>query len=252
MQAEIFGSLHAQWYDRWHGGKDYQSEVDQLTAVFAQHGPVSSVLDLGCGTGRHLCLLAEAGYVVVGVDRSPGMVSQARHRLAPHRSASVVQADILEVRLGSVFDAAIMMFSVLGYLGTTGELLGALGSARRHLRPGGLLVLDVLDGSAVLSNEPRGGFTAMTDGSQSLLRATTSRVHPEEQIYEMGVQLWLIDGDHLVEHDDETHSLRFFLPRELELILEVAGFELIGSAPIADGQPGPAREWSRLIWAKRT
>jgi hypothetical protein len=140
---------------------------------------------------------------------------------------------------------------VLGYLGTTGELLGALGSARRHLRPGGLLLLDVLDGGAVLSNGPRGGFTAMTDGPQSLLRATTGRVHVEEQIYEMGVRLWLIEGDRLVEQDEETHTLRFFMPRELELLLELAGFELIDSAPIAGGQPGPAREWSRLVWARR-
>ncbi|MEV4315439.1 class I SAM-dependent methyltransferase [Actinocrispum sp. NPDC049592] len=252
MRAEIFGSLHAQWYDRWHAGKDYQSEVDQLVAVFTEHGRVSSVMDMGCGTGRHLEKLAEAGYVVVGVDRSPGMVAQARRRLQPYAGASVVQADLLEVRLGSTFEAVIMMFSVFGYLGTTGELLGALGTARRHLRPGGLLVLDVLDGGAVLSNGPRGGFTAMTDGTQSLLRATTGRVHPDEQVYEMGVHLWLIDGDRLVDQDTETHSLRFFLPRELELILEVAGFELIGSAPIAGGQPGPAREWSKLVWARRT
>jgi SAM-dependent methyltransferase len=247
MQAEIFGSLHARWYDRWHANKDYQSEVDQLHSVFADYGPVSSVLDLGCGTARHLVLLDEAGYDVAGVDRSPAMVALARERLS-----SIHEADLLDVRLGREFDAVIMMFSVLGYLGTTGELLGALGSARRHLRPGGLLVLDVLDGSAVLTNGPKGGFTAMTDGAQTLLRATTGQVHVEEQIYEMGVHLWLIDGDRLVEDEEETHSLRFFLPRELELILELAGFELIDSAPVAGGQPGPAREWSRLVWAHRT
>jgi SAM-dependent methyltransferase len=250
MQTDIFGSLHARWYDRWHANKDYRSEVDQLDGVFRQYGPVSSVLDLGCGTARHLFLLAQAGYQVAGVDRSPDMVAQARKRLDAF-DATITQANLLEVRLGRQFDAAIMMFSVLGYLSTTGELLGALGSARRHLRPGGLLVLDVLDGGAVLSNGPRGGFTTMTDGSQSLLRATTGRVHPEEQIYEMGVRLWLLDGDRLVDQDEETHSLRFFLPRELELVLELAGFELIDSAPIAGGQPGPAREWSRLVWARR-
>ncbi|TCO46624.1 class I SAM-dependent DNA methyltransferase [Actinocrispum wychmicini] len=247
MQTEIFGSLHARWYDRWHARKDYQSEVDQLDEVFSQYGPVASVLDLGCGTARHLALLATLGYAVTGVDRSPAMVALARDRIP-----SVVQADLMDVRLNREFDAVIMMFSVLGYLGTTGELLGALGTARRHLRPGGLLVVDILDGSAVLSNGPMGGFTAMTDGPQTLLRATTGRVHTEEQIYEMGVKLWLISGDRLVEEDAETHSLRFFLPRELDLILELAGFEMIDSAPVGGGQPGPAREWSRLVWARRT
>jgi SAM-dependent methyltransferase len=246
MQTDIFGSLHARWYDRWHANKDYQSEVDQLHDVFTHNSPITSVLDLGCGTARHLVLLQDMGYEVAGVDRSPTMVAQARQRVN-----AITQGDLLDVRLGREFDAVIMMFSVLGYLGTTGELLAALASARRHLRQGGLLVLDILDGSAVLSNGPRGGFTALTDGSQSLLRATTGRVHSEEQIYEMGVHLWLIDGDRLVEEDEETHSLRFFLPRELELILELAGFEVVDSAPVAGGQPGPAREWSRLVWARR-
>lgn len=247
MSTEIFGSLHARWYDRWHANKDYQSEVDQLDEIFSQCGPVASVLDFGCGTARHLALLAELGYAVTGVDRSPDMVAQARTRIS-----SVVESDLLDLRLDKTFDAVIMMFSVLGYLGTTGELLGALGSARRHLRPGGLLVVDILDGNAVLSNGPMGGFTSMSDGPQTLLRATTGRVHADEQVYEMGVKLWLIAGNRLVEEDDETHSLRFFLPRELELILELAGFEMLDSAPIAGGQPGPAREWSRLVWARRT
>jgi len=244
---EIFGGLHARWYDRWHANKDYRSEVDQLVALFEANGPTASILDLGCGTARHLELLTALGYDVVGVDRSPGMVALARERIPV-----VVEADLLDLRLDRTFDAVIMMFSVLGYLDSTDSLLTALNSAHRHLRPGGLLVLDILDGNAVLTHGPRGGFTATTDGEQTLLRATTGRVHTDEQIYEMGVRLWLIDDGRLVDEDSETHSLRFFLPRELDLILELAGFELAGSAPVAGGQPGPAREWSRLVWAHRT
>ncbi|MFD1047228.1 class I SAM-dependent methyltransferase, partial [Kibdelosporangium lantanae] len=226
MTVEAFRPLHARWYDRWHANKDYRSEVDQLVSLF--DAPTRSVLDLGCGTARHLELLTALGYDVVGVDRSPDMVALARERVPV-----VVEADLLNVRLDRTFDAVIMMFSVLGYLDNTKDLLAALRSAHRHLRPGGLLVLDVLDGNAVLSNGPRGGFTATTDGQQTLLRATTGRVHKDEQIYEMGVRLWLIDDGRLVDEDAETHSLRFFLPRELDLILELAGFAPVGSAPVA-------------------
>src|SRR5439155_6053561 len=79
LHAKLFGRLHAAYYDRFHFQKDYRSEVDQIVTVLAEHGPAASVVDLGCGTGRHLEPLAEAGLEVTGVDRSPAMVDRARN-----------------------------------------------------------------------------------------------------------------------------------------------------------------------------
>ncbi|GAA0330518.1 methyltransferase domain-containing protein [Actinoallomurus spadix] len=45
------------------------------------------VLDVGCGTGSLSLLLAQAGHRVTGVDLAPGMVSQARAKLAAARPA---------------------------------------------------------------------------------------------------------------------------------------------------------------------
>jgi len=250
---DIFSSLHANWYDRWHHAKDYSAEVKQIGEVFEREGPVDSVLDLGCGTARHLELFAAAGHRVVGVDRSPTMVATARDRLKPYGArAEVVEADLLNVSLETTFDAVTMMFSVLGYQVTTKGLLAALQVAHRHLRPGGLLVFDILDGAVVLRQGPMGGVTVVTDGARQLLRATTGSLRLDEQVYEMRMRLWQLDGDRVAGEVEEIHPLRYFLPRELELLLSVAGFELLDSAPLAGGQGGPSREWSRLVWAAKS
>src|ERR1700730_18691528 len=47
---------------------------------FAQHAK-GRILELGCGTGRLLLPLAEAGFALTGVDRSAAMLEQARDRL---------------------------------------------------------------------------------------------------------------------------------------------------------------------------
>lgn len=250
--ATIFGPLHASWYDRWHHRKDYPAEVAQIRQVFQEVSQVDSVLDLGCGTARHLELLAEAGYAVTGVDSSSTMAANARQRLARFSRADVVESDLLDLALDRTFDAVTMMFSVLGYQVTTAGLLAALATAHRHLRPGGVLVCDILDGVVVLREGVTGGVTVVTDGTQRLLRATTGALDDEAQVYELRMRLWLLDGDRLVEHIEENHPLRFFFARELELLLSAAGFELVGSAPLAGGQPGPSRGWSRLVWARRT
>jgi SAM-dependent methyltransferase len=254
---DIFGPLHAGWYDRWHEHKDYPAEVAQieeilLKEVLDKEGPAPSVIDLGCGTARHLERLAAAGHEVLGVDRSPVMVEQAKARLARYGDrASVVQSDLLDVTVDRPFDAAIMMFSVLGYQTGNDELLAALATVHRAVRPGGLFLFDILDATVVLREGPKGGVTVVHDGDHHLLRATTGKLFPQEQVYELGMQLWLMCGNRVLDCVKESHRLRYFLRRELELALGMTGFRSLGSAPLAGGQSGPSREWSRLVWARR-
>lgn len=70
-------------YDRW--AEIYDDEDNPLIAVERQHLPALlgdvrglSVLDAGCGTGRHSIELATAGANVSAFDLSPGMLARAR------------------------------------------------------------------------------------------------------------------------------------------------------------------------------
>ena len=248
VDDEQYGPLHARWYDRWHDGKDYAAEVAQLRQIMAREGPAPALVDLGCGTGQHLELLAEAGHEVLGVDRSPVMVEQARARLARHREhASVIHGDLFDLEPEHPFDAVLMMSSVLGYQVDNEALLGALGVVRRLLRPGGLFLFDVLDAIPLLRGGPPDDVGIVDDLDHQLLRATTCTLLAAEQAYECTVRLWLLRGGRLVEHAEERHRVRFFLRRELELLLALSGFRLLGAAPLAGSARGP----SRLAWARR-
>ena len=85
------------------------------------------------------------------------MLALARKRLADNgdtaRSAfsrAISGASIS----GGKFDAALMMFAVLGYQVENDDVLAALRTARRHLEPGGLFIFDVWYGPAVLHQRP--------------------------------------------------------------------------------------------------
>jgi hypothetical protein len=198
---------------------DCRSEVDQLVEVLGRAGPVSSVLDLG--TGAHADLLAAAGFPVV--------------------------RGTLDEPAGSPFDAVIMMGSALGSRVTTEACAAALDGVGRRLRPGGLFLFDVLDGTAVLRRAPRGVFSPVTEGDTQLVRSVRGSVDAEESTYRMDVQLWRLSGDEVVDRVEETRLLRYFLPRELRLLLERGGLRLLDSMPLAGGQP--PGECSRLAWA---
>jgi SAM-dependent methyltransferase len=98
-----------------------------------------TIVDVGCGTGRHSLALAEAGFDVVGIDASADMIDVARER-APALTFEV--ADLTSWRPPSPFDGALCR-GVLNDITEDVERQAAMDSVFSMLRPGGLLVLGV-------------------------------------------------------------------------------------------------------------
>lgn len=100
------------------------------------------VLEIGCGTGRGMIELAEAGAgQIVGVDLSAGMVRQARRRIlriAGEKRPGLVRADGLSLPFSAgYFDAALLSFTL--ELFEVDQRAALLGEIRRVLNPGGRL-----------------------------------------------------------------------------------------------------------------
>jgi SAM-dependent methyltransferase len=236
----VFALDYAALYDNLYAEKDYEGEVETLVRLFGRWAtrPVMTVLDLGCGTGRHAIPLARRGLRVTGVDRSPDMLRHATSNAADANVSHRVQllsGDLRSFRLGQKFDAALLMFAVLGYQIGNADVLSALRSARSHLYDGGLLVLDAWSGIAVLREGPSERVKTVLRGDRSFRRIAKATLDAPTHTCEVHYTLSRDDEPEQIVAE-EWHLVRYFFPLELALFLESADFEVlrVGSFPDID------------------
>jgi SAM-dependent methyltransferase len=242
--SQLFGSVYADSYDTLYQDKDYSAECDLIEKQFQEYctSGVRSVLDLGCGTGNHAVPLAERGYKVTGVDRSPEMIAQAHQKASlPASSGNLTLhcTDIRDLNLSQKFDAVLLMFAVLGYQLSNQDVVSTLSTARRHLEPGGLLVLDVWYGPAVLFNRPSQRVKVVNSDHGQVLRVSSGTLDTRRHLCHVDYLLWILEGNRLVRNAEESHSMRYFFPLELEFFLQSTGFSPVRLGPFPEFKNDP-------------
>lgn len=108
--------------------------------------PARRVLDLGCGPGEHARLFASHGFEVVGIDRSPAQLAQAR-RGGESARVRFVEGDITDVAslVEGGFGAAISIGNTLPSLGEEAALVHLFAGLRQRLLPHAPVVLQLLN-----------------------------------------------------------------------------------------------------------
>ncbi|MFI1829828.1 class I SAM-dependent methyltransferase [Streptomyces sp. NPDC020412] len=133
--AEVFDALGADYERSFAHSPGHHESLRRLLAELA---PGSSVLDLGCGTGRPTArTLVDAGHHVLGVDISPVMVDIAARQVP---GGSFVCADVRTFDLADgSYDAVCVYFSLLQM--SRDEQTRLLNRVARALVPGGRLAI---------------------------------------------------------------------------------------------------------------
>lgn len=237
--GRVFGPDYAEAYDAFYEDKDYATEVSFLLQCFERFSRIGvrRVLDLGCGSGRHAEELARRGLDVVGVDRSAAMLLLARKRVP---DARFVEGDMQTVELDDQFDAVAILFAALGYQTTIEGILAALRTARRHSKPGGLLVGDVWLGALGNGRDTPTRRVARR-GAVEWTRTGWITRDPIAQRVDLAYELRRTEsGRESVTH--EVHSMHYFSPFELELALSAAGFGLVRLCREGDLEQTPGAE----------
>lgn len=211
----LYGRSFADVYDAWYGDvSDVEGTVNHVR-LCAAGGPV---LELGSGTGRLMAPLAAAGVPVTALDASPEMNRRLRRRIP---GAEIVEADMARLPLrGRHYATVLIAFNTICNLVAPGAQTRCVAEAARVLRPGGVLVVELLvppDPSvpAVHGTSVRGTADGVT-----VLMSTTAGGDDDHVL-----------GRHIEVGDDGSHrvrpwELRWLAPSRLDTMAARAGLRL--------------------------
>lgn len=252
----VFGD-YSRYYDLLYRDKDYEAEVAYIVALIEQYAPgAKTILELGCGTGKHATLLAARGYEVVGVDMSADMLLAAQTRQGQLDASIAARlqleaGDVRSVRLGKQFDVVISLFHVISYQTTNSDLQATFETVGKHLNAGGVFIFDYWYGPAVLYQQPSVRIKRLEDEQIRVVRVAEPKLNYNTNTVLVNYQVFIenkVSGAY--SQLQESHLMRYLFLPELALAQgdsfgNVAEFGWLGfDAP-------SARDWGVVsVWRR--
>ena len=123
-----------------------KNEVDFILSKIANL-EINSILDIGCGQGRHSLDFACRGYKnIVGVDFSESNIEKARcAALEQHLQASFLCGDARKLKLGNKYDLVLCLYDVIGSFRNEEDNKKIFRAIKHHLKQGGIAVVSVMN-----------------------------------------------------------------------------------------------------------
>jgi SAM-dependent methyltransferase len=219
----------AELYDLFYA--DFQDDIAMYRGFAERTG--GAILEVGSGTGRVALALAAEGHTVVGLELSGAMRSVAQHKADRMQLTDRVQfiaGDMRRFQIDQHFGLIIAPLNTFLHNLTLDDQLATLACCRKHLRPGGLLVLDCFnpdpahaadDGRLIVQRSVIDRETGRT--AVLMLSRTTDW---NNQLQEITYFIDRTDRHGAVQRASLSTTYRFIFRHELRLLLKAGGFDL--------------------------
>lgn len=209
----------SQIYDKIYSFKDYEEASRRIVALVERQVPQArSLLDVGCGTGKHLFHLQET-FDVEGLDLDAGLIEAAR---ANCPDVVFTLADMTDFALPRQFDVVTCLFSAIGYVKTKEGLRKALERLAHHTAPGGLVLVEPWFTPEQFWT---GHITANFHDEPDLKIAWMYTSRAEEDVSILDIH-YMVGTPDSVSEFEERHEIGLFTEAEYEGAFECAGLSV--------------------------
>ncbi|HAY32696.1 MAG TPA: class I SAM-dependent methyltransferase [Ignavibacteria bacterium] len=255
MNKKVF-DLYSKYYDLIYSDKDYKAEAEYICRAVKKFNPeAKTILDLGCGTGKHDEEFCKRGYVTTGIELSENMYRIAE-RNRQEISGTVnppdyINADIRNVILKKKYDVIVSLFHVMNYQTSNEDLISAVKTVKRHLKPGGIFMFDFWYGPAVLQDKPLKRFKEISNSELNVKRHTIPDMDINKNTVDVNFKIYVKEKKSgKVSSFEETHSMRYLFLPELEIIFSSNKLKLLHTEEWMTGKKLNSKSWSAFAVVK--
>jgi SAM-dependent methyltransferase len=241
---------YSHYYNLLYKDKDYIGEVDYIDGLIQKHAlsKPQTVLNLGCGTGKHDSLLAQKGYQITGVDFSNDMLEIAREN---HPNIDFFEGDIRTLKLHKTFDVVLSLFHVISYQTLNKDIYDAFLTAKTHLKTGGIFIFDFWYGPSVIAEMPSKRIREVEDDTLKIVRYTTPEIFPNENRVDVHFDVEITNKlTAEVTKLKELHQMRYLFLPELRQLLNSVGFMIQSEEEWMTGGELGFHSWSGCVVAR--
>jgi len=248
----------AYYYDLTHA--DLTEDIAWVLGLAAEAN--GRILELGCGSGRLLLPLAQAGFSVTGVDNSPAMLVRAAERLAAAGKAvqervSLVEQDAAHLTLpgNARFALALIPYNTAMHFDTE-QLVAVLRQVRGVMAENGRLAIDVINPAYIIQtpDEPTLALDRVledTEREETVLQLSSNRLDSDTQTLHI---TWVYDaspiGGGAVRRTVAQASYHYRFPHQWELLLREGGWQLEAIAGGYEEEPFTEDSERLLLFAR--
>jgi SAM-dependent methyltransferase len=216
-QDEIWNAATAESYDTPGVGMFAPDVLGPTTDLLAELAGDGRALEFAIGTGRVAIPLAERGVSVAGIELSRPMVERLRTK-ADEEAIPVVVGDMTTGRAPGEFSLVYLVYNTISNLLTQAEQVACFRNAARHLGPGGRFVIELW--VPELRKLPPGRDATVWHREPGYIGLDTYDVLAQQIVshhfrFGDGTEAKLFRSPH-----------RYIWPAELDLMGQLAGFEL--------------------------
>jgi SAM-dependent methyltransferase len=216
-QDEIWGVEAAQSYDTPGTGMFAPEVLEPTLDRLAELAEGGRALEFAIGTGRVAVPLAQRGVPVTGIEMSQPMIDQLRTK-ADDATIPVVVGDMATAGAQGTFQLVYLVYNTISNLLTQAEQVACFRNAARHLAPGGRFVIEL--GVPEVQKLPPGQQAVVWQSEADYIGLDTYDVLRQQVVSH---HFWFDDGRQ-ARVFRSPH--RYIWPAELDLMAQLAGFEL--------------------------
>lgn len=245
-----FKPVYSDFYDLFYQDKNYEEEANYFSSKIRKYVPhAKSILELGCGTGKHARYFVNDNFVVTGVEASSDMASKCD----VSSKFTVEICDIRDFETDQKFDSIISLFHVVSYITLSEDLNKLFSKISEMLNPGGVFVFDTWFTPAVMSIGPETRSKNVQNDQVEVFRVAVPSTNVLSNTVDVTYNVFIrYKGQDTYSLETEVHKMRHFAIPEIRMFAESAGMYLAeAEEPLTGNQLSESTWASNFVLVKR-